>query len=66
MAQVYEIGDPIRITANPTQTGIVHRCNPLGVEKGVVVEWYGGPVYSAGLMMAYFGVNFDNLEPYTP
>lgn len=62
----YSVGDPIRITATPAQTGVVHRCNPLGIVKGVVVEWNDGPTYSAGYMMAYFGDNFDALESYTP
>lgn len=62
----YSDGDPIRIIATPTQTGIVHRCNPLKVTKGIVVRWNDGPMYSDGYLMAYFGDNYDNLEPYTP
>ena len=66
MAHVYEDNDPIRITATPSQTGTVHRCNPLGITKGVVVTWNAGPTYDADYKMAYFGDNFDLLEPYTP
>lgn len=66
MSHVYEVGDPIRILANPTQTGIVHRCHPLGIEKGIVVRWNSGPEYSEGEKIAYFGDNFDLLEGYTP
>jgi len=51
--------------ATPAQTGTVHRYRPLAVNKGVVVEWSAGPMYDAGYMMAYFGPNFDLLEPYT-
>lgn len=66
MAHMYADGDPIRMIATPTQEGIVERCNPLGIYKGIAVLWSAGPLYSEGYMMAYFGANFDLLEPYTP
>lgn len=66
MAHSYTDGEAIRMIATPAQTGIVHRCNPLGVTKGVIVEWNAGPTYDEGYKMAYFGDNFDALEPYTP
>ena len=66
MSHVYNDGDPIRMVATPAQTGVVHRCNPLGVQKGVIVVWNAGPMYEEGYQMAYFGSNFELLEPYTP
>ena len=63
---MYADGDPIRMIATPAQTGTVRRCNPLGIYKAVVVDWFAGPMYSEGYCMAYFGDNFDLLEPYTP
>lgn len=66
MSYPYTDGQHIRMIATPAQTGVVHRCHPLAVEKGVVVDWNAGPMYEAGYMMAYFGANFDMLEPYTP
>lgn len=62
----HQLGDPIRVIATPSQTGIVHRCNPLGVVKSIVVRWNAGPTYDEGFVMAYFGDNFDLLEGYTP
>lgn len=62
----HQVGDPVRVIATPSQTGVVHRCNPLAIVKAVVIEWNDGPTYSAGEMMGYFGDNFDLLEGYTP
>lgn len=56
----YVLGDQICLKTNNTQHGTIIRLNPLGIQKGFVVKWSDGPMYSAGKMMAYFGDSVDN------
>ena len=57
-----EVGDNIRITDTPAQTGVVSRVRVLGSREGIVVIWNAGPVYSANQKIAYFGSEMMKLE----
>ena len=62
----FQPGDDVRYIDTPSQTGMVTRLHPLGIQESMEVKMHDGPMFSDGHMRAYFGVDCELLEVYTP
>jgi hypothetical protein len=59
----YNLNDVVKLVSNPTQTGIIIRLYPLGVQDSLVVMWDIGPDSVSEKNMAYFCDKILLIEP---